>query len=96
MEVQEIVRKAITTFGELFPNEMKKDLRLEEVRLSDDEAIWSTTVSFKNPDTDDELALDQQSQSVAALLGVRRHPRKYKTVTLRSGDGQLLGIVDAK
>jgi len=93
MEVQEAVRQSIQAFGTVFPPEMQKDLRLEEVALSKDEEVWLTTVSFRNPEVSDVEISAPAPNSLAAMLGARQpQGRIYKTIRVRSTDGRLLGI----
>lgn len=93
MEVQDAVRQSISAFGAVFPPEMQKDLRLEEVLLSNDEAVWNITVSFRNPDLSDVEISAPAPNSLAAMLGAKGpNGRIYKTIRVRSEDGRLLGI----
>ncbi len=93
MEVQEAVRQSIQAFGNVFPPEMQKDLRLEEVALSKDEEVWLTTVSFRNPEASDvEISAPAPNSLAAMLIGNQPQGRIYKTIRVRSVDGRLLGI----
>ena len=95
MQVQDVVKRSLETFGEVFPNQLGSDLRLEEVRLSDDEIVWSTTVSFRNPDKPEGVEPSVKMNGLEALLGANKaKERAYKTVRLRDTDGKLLGIVN--
>ena len=92
MDVQDAVRQSVTVFGAVFPTEMKQDWRLEEVVLSDDEEVWRTTISFRNPDQSESA----QVNNLAAMLGSKHIPgRIYKMIEVRATDGRLLGIVNA-
>ena len=93
MDVQDAVRQSIQAFGTIFPPELQKSLRLEEVSLSPDEEVWLTTISFRNPDVSDIEISAPAPNSLAAMLGAKQpNGRIYKTIRVRSTDGRLLGI----
>ena len=96
MEVKEVVQKAVTTFAEVYPEATKKDLRLEEVFLSDDELNWLTTVSYKNPDYDEEQSEQPLYSDLANMLGRASGPKRriYKQVKFRADSGKFIGITN--
>ena len=99
LPVQEAVKKSVKTFAELFPPDAARDLRLEEVSISEDERTWQVTLSYKNPDYDqearptDEAANNFLRAFTASGTGVSA--RKFKTVTLNAADGNLLSVKNA-
>lgn len=95
LQVQEAVKLSLTTFTQLFSNEDLKDLRLEEVSLSPDDANWLVTVSYLNPDYDAEPEIKPSgSTGLAALMGSYRavSRRLQKTIKLRAENGDFVGI----
>ena len=100
LQVKEAVKASVAVFEELFPPEVFREPRLEEVSLSDDERSWRITLSYKNPDMEEELAAQRaESKSLAAAFGgnsSRTVPtRHFKSVTINSADGSLVGIKSA-
>jgi hypothetical protein len=95
LQVQEAVKRSLTTFVELFSDADLKDLRLEEVSLSPDDANWLVTVSYKNPDYGAEPEPNpSETTGLAALLGGHRlvSRRLQKTIKLRAENGDFVGI----
>ncbi len=99
LQVKEAVKVSLSTFADLFPSEAYQDLRLEEVLLSDDEESWKVTVSYRNPDFEEERQLKREENTpLAALTGGIRpivHTRHYKSIRLKVEDGSLIGISNA-
>ena len=97
LKVQEAVKRSLSTFAELFSDVDGQELRLEEVSLSPDANSWLVTVSYKNPDYDEELGDAPSSSGLAALIGSYKqlNRRLRKTIKLRAEDGEFLGIKSA-
>ena len=97
MNARDAVVQSLRSYGEVFPPNLQDDLRLEEVRLSDDENLWLTTLSVRNPEHSHTQAAPEPAQnSLAALFNASPAKRIFKTIRLRSSDGTLRGIVDAR
>jgi hypothetical protein len=99
LEVKDAVKVSLATFGELFPAENTRGLRLEEVNLDESNQTWEVTVSYKNPDFDDDIASQRaENTGLAALVGNKSTDkvptRHYKTVRIKAEDGSLLGIMN--
>lgn len=96
LPVKEAVKVSFATFGELFPSQSIKDVRLEEVRLDDSEKNWEVTVSFRNPDFEDEIATKKSEpvgiNTVFGSDNTRVPMRHYKTITINAEIGSLVGI----
>lgn len=100
LQVKDAVKVSLATFAELFPAETFQDLRLEEVKLTDDEQNWSVTVSYKNPDMEDELAVKraENKNPLAAFTGTSTpsvSTRQFKSINIKAEDGSLTGIKNA-
>ena len=100
LEVKDAVKVSLLTFSELFPSEIYRDLRLEEVDLSSDSQAWKITVSYKNPDLEDELRIKrEESKAALSMLGNPKaseiSSRTYKSISIDAEDGSLLGIRSA-
>ena len=97
LQVQEAVRRSLTTFAELFSNLDAQDLRLEEVSLTPDQSSWLITVSYKNPDYEDQKEDTPSTSGLQSLLGAYReiNRRLQKTIKLKADDGELVGIKTA-
>lgn len=93
MELQEAVRTSLKAFGELFPETMENDLRLEEAELDTDASIWNVTVSLRNPDLSGVKVSEPAPNSLAALLYPKgTNGRTYKTIRVSEQNGRILGI----
>jgi len=101
LEVKEAVQVSISTFANLFPTEKHQDLHLEEVKLSADENSWIITVSYKNPDLEEELRVKRADNNllnpfVGGGAKVEQvHTRHYKSISIKATDGKLMGIMNA-
>jgi hypothetical protein len=96
LPVKEAVKVSLATFGELFPSQDIAGIRLEEVRLDETEKNWEVTVSFKNPDFEDEITKKKSEPAgVETVFGpdISKVPmRHYKTITINADAGSLVGI----
>ena len=83
LRVQEAVKQAKAYLPELFFDAVDKieDIRLEEVELSEDEKSWAVTFSF--------VPANQPTPSLMSMLAATR---RYKTIRIRSTDGQFIGV----
>jgi hypothetical protein len=79
LDVKAAAATAVTYLKELYSDEELKNIRLEEVWLSDDEKYWYVTVSYDSPtSTRDPLA------------GLRQPEREYKLFKVRVEDGRVM------
>ena len=97
LHVKEAVRKSLQSFGELFPDETERGLRLEEVSLDDAEKNWEITLSFKNPEFEEAVAAAKKlaPSGIQGMFGPERSDvpyRFYKTLAIRAEDGELVGV----
>ncbi len=97
LPVKEAVRESVKTFSELYAPEMFRDIRLEEVSISEDEKTWQVTLSYRNPDYRDEVqSSDEATKNLLRMTGWSGPPtRHYKTVALNASDGSLLSVKNA-
>ncbi len=81
-DVTEAVGIATNFLKEMYPEEKSKDLRLEEVVLTEDEMFWLITLSFL------------RSNSGSALeLAVGTSTREYKQIKVNAQTGKVLQMV---
>lgn len=97
LPVQEAVKQSVKTFTELYPNDTFRDLRLEEVSITEDGRKWQVTLSYKNPDYGEESGpkYDPSKELLRMTGWTGPSPRHFKTVTLNSEDGSLLSVKNA-
>ncbi len=99
LEVKQAVKTSIAIFQELFPPDTFREPRLEEVNLAEDDNAWRITLSYKNPDLEDDLAAQRaESRTLAGALGgspSRISTRHFKSITIDANDGSLIGIKSA-
>lgn len=100
LTVKDAVKSSLAEFAEIFPADRFQDLRLEEVSIADDNSTWKVTVSYKNPDFEQELAAYRESNKnlIAALggTGIGQVPtRHFKAITIAVDDGSLVSIRNA-
>jgi hypothetical protein len=87
IEVKDAVRLAFDFVKSLYPQELVKDLALEEVRLSDDEKSWLITVGFR--------ALSGYATIGGGTLAIdpgprlERVPRDYKLLEINRETGKV-------
>ncbi|HXH11752.1 MAG TPA: hypothetical protein VNP04_18565 [Alphaproteobacteria bacterium] len=78
-DVKAAAATAITYFKDLYSDEQLKNIRLEEVWMSDDEKYWYVTVGYDSP------------TSVRDPLAALRQPaREYKLLKVRVEDGRVM------
>jgi hypothetical protein len=70
---------AVTALQELYADEQLKNIRLEEIWLSDDEKYWYITVGYDSPFS----ARDP-------LAALRQPAREYKLFKVRVEDGRVM------
>lgn len=95
VQVKDAVKLSLVAFNDLFPDDVHRDLRLEEVNLDEKSNRWEVTVSYKNPDYDEEVAARKAGhKSMDFLLGRNSNvpSRYYKTIRVKAEDGALVGI----
>jgi hypothetical protein len=85
VEVKKAVRIALEYASDLFSSEPVIDPRLEEVSLSDDEKLWTVTISFIRP--------TPKSPNHQTIIDALKPPeREYKSITVDSQTGKVLSM----
>ena len=99
LEAKDAVKASLTTFPQLFHEETFRDLRLEEIALARDNHIWDITVSYRNPDREEEIRVKRvQGSNALSLLGTKIpeiHTRHYKSLSISAEDGSLVQVKNA-
>lgn len=83
IDVQDAVRNAFEYIENLFDDEEIKDLRLEEIELTDDENFWLVTLGFFRSNVQD----DQEGILASVVTGPPK--REYKIMRIRAEDGEV-------
>jgi hypothetical protein len=83
LDVKDATKTAIDYFSQVFQNGYK-NLRLEEVELSDDERYWYITLGFDSP--------YQNIGTIASMPIGGRAAREYKTIKIAASTGKVLSI----
>lgn len=78
LDAREAAKAAKEFLDALFLPSEPKGVQLEEVELDDDRTFWLITLSHVDPDT--------------AGLGLYPTPRKYKTFTVKTDSGEVMGM----
>jgi len=73
------IKKAIEFLDAVHANQNLRDVRLEEIELSEDDRFWNITLSYRRGMPPSGLA--------GALAG--ETPREYKVLAVRSVDGEV-------
>ena len=79
LDVKGAVATALTYLKDLYSDEQLKNIRLEEVWLSDDEKYWYITIGYDSPIS----ARDP-------LAALRQPEREYKVFKVRVEDGRVI------
>ncbi|MEO7029065.1 MAG: hypothetical protein ABI147_06645 [Acidobacteriaceae bacterium] len=101
LTVKDAVKSSLIEFAEVFPSDRFQDLRLEEVSIAEDDSTWQVTVSYKNPDFEQELVALREANknplaAYAAQLKIERVPTRHlKAITISVDDGSLVSIKNA-
>ena len=69
----------VVTYLKILYDEQLKNIRLEEVWLSDDEKYWYITIGYDSP-----------SSARDPLAGLRQPEREYKLFKVRVEDGRVI------
>jgi hypothetical protein len=73
------IKKAIEFLDAVYANQNLRDVRLEEIDLSEGDEFWNITLSYRRGMPAPGL--------VGALIG--ETPREYKVLAVRSRDGEV-------
>ena len=79
LDVKAAVTTAVTYLKDLYSEEELKNIRLEEVWLSDDEKYWYVTIGY-----------DSQTSVLDTLRALRPIEREYKLFKVRAEDGRVM------
>ena len=82
IEVKDAVGSAILFLEEMYPDDKSRDVRLEEVVLTDNEVFWLITLSFLRKGSGSTLEL---------AMGTRK--REYKQIKVNADTGKVLQMV---
>jgi hypothetical protein len=88
IDIKEAVTAAVTQFEQLYPDSGYRDIRLEEVELTDDDKHWVITLSYMRPQT--ETAEETQGPASELLKGLAKmgkHRRDYRTFRVDTDTG---------
>jgi len=80
IEVKQAVANAVGFLREIYDEEGLRDVRLEEVELSEDEGMWQITLSFHR------AGGESTSSDLAAAIFTKR---EFKTVAVSSATGKV-------
>jgi hypothetical protein len=80
-DVKAAATTAITYFKDLYSDEQLKNIRLEEVWMSDDEKYWYVTVGYDSP-----------ASARDPLAALRQPAREYKLLKVRVEDGRVMEV----
>lgn len=83
LSVKEAVQAAHQWVGELYPPGELRHLRLEEVRLSENERFWEITLGWVEP------AIRENTFAASLSSDVRVLPRVYKTLDVDAETGEV-------
>lgn len=79
LDVKAAVATAAGYLKDLYSDEQLKNIRLEEVWLSDDEKYWYVTIGYDSP-----------TAARHPLAGFRQPEREYKILKVRVEDGRVM------
>lgn len=79
LDVKAAVATAVTYLKDLYSDEQLKNIRLEEVWLSDDEKYWYITIGYDSP-----------TPALHPLATLRPSEREYKLFKVRVEDGRVM------
>jgi hypothetical protein len=79
LDVKAAVATTLTYLKDLYSDEQLKNIRLEEVWLSDDEKYWYITIGFDSPTSVRD-----------PLASLRLSEREYKLFKVRVEDGRVM------
>ncbi|MBI3329424.1 MAG: hypothetical protein HYZ81_22310 [Nitrospinae bacterium] len=79
LDVKAAVTTAVTYLQVLYSDEDLKNIRLEEVWLSDDEKYWYVTIGY-----------DSLTSARDPLAALRQPEREYKLFKVRVEDGRVM------
>jgi len=79
LDVKAAAATAVTYLKDLYSDEQLKNIRLEEVWLSDDEKYWYITIGYDTP-----------TSARDPLAALRQPEREYKLFKVRVEDGRVM------
>ncbi len=85
VDVKQAVQAATSYFEDLYSQELASWLRLEEVKLSEDESQWQITLSFVD---------ESESHPLSPVLGSA--PRHYKIFEIDADSGKVRSMLIRK
>jgi hypothetical protein len=88
IDVKQAVQAAFAYVSELFPKDQVKDLRLEEVELTDDGKYWLVTVGMSSP----ILEYVEYPIALRSPLQERKLRREYKQLKIDARTGKVLSM----
>ena len=96
VDVKTAVTSGLRYLSEILPASQLRDVRLEEVMLTDDERYWLVTFSYIQPESivNDKASGALESSVNNLLNGLVRDKRFFKTIKLRREDGEFFGLTN--
>ena len=97
LDVKKAVSSGLQYLKEIFPASQIRDVRLEEVMLTDDERYWMVTFSYILPEgvlNEEPVGTLESTVKNAFLIGMSRDKRFFKTIKLRRDDGEFFGLTN--
>ena len=80
--VKQAVRIALDYFKDLYDTGGLRDIRLEEVELTEDGKFWLVTLGFDRP----------VPQAIFEAFGAPKYQREYKVLKIDSSRGEVHGM----
>lgn len=85
IDVKQAVAGGASFLANTFADEEIRDVRLEEVELSEDERLWHITLSFLRK----QGATSDLSKALEAMSPLKQWERDYKVLAIRAEDGRV-------
>ena len=82
LDVKEAAKIAVAYVADLLSQDQLRDIRLEEVELSEDDDYWLVTIGFSRPEITKNVW-----EIVGGQLG-----REYRQVKLQARDGKVISM----
>ena len=88
IDIKEAIDSAVAKFSELYSKSGYRDIKLEEVELTDDDKYWLITISYMLPQNETETALETAASDLLKNLAqMRKYQRDFKTIQIDADTG---------